>query len=348
MNRILAFPKTGISYNDCFYRALEHRGVEVVEGMFTGGWLRQNVRRNDWLHMHWPSFEYRSPKRIQSLIRFARFALLLLYAHLLGARLIWTAHNLLPHDRCPLLFIDTMACRWVILLASLILVHGPGPAQILAKKFPGSVGKMVEIPHGHWIGYYPINLDQGQARQLLGLTAEDFVFLFVGLCKPYKNLHELIRVFRSLDLPARLLVAGKFQDRAYRDHIFALAADDSRIRIDEGFIADEDLQRYLLASNFVVAPYREILTSGTAMLALSFGRPLISLDVGFLRDVVPQSAGILFDSEDPQGLAKALVQAAGTHFDEQGILDHARQFSYDDAARIVIQAAERLESAKRP
>lgn len=338
--RILAFPKSGISYNDCFYESVMRLGLPVVEGMFSGGWLARNVRAGDWLHFHWPSFEYNvAGSTGKRLLWFLRFVALLLLARLRGGRIVWTAHNLFPHDRSFLPILDVIGRHIVIALAHTILVHGREPAASLSTRFPRSREKLVSLPHGHWIGYYPDTVSRQEARQALDLPADKPVFLFVGLCKPYKNLHGLVDVFRRSALDARLLIAGKFPSPEYRARIDDLAGGDPRIRVDQGFIADDRLQIYLRACDYVVVPYQEILTSGTAMLAMSFGRPLISVDLGFLKEAVPATVGILFPHTEPEGgLADALRRATESHFDEDAILAHAGQFTFDDAARAFARA----------
>lgn len=339
--RVIAFPKTGISYNDCFSAALEDEGVEVVEGVFSGGWLSQHVRRGDWLHLHWPSFAYNiTGSKGRQCLWFARFVVLLLLARAKGAQLVWTAHNLLPHDRCQIPAFDIIARHLVILLSRLILVHGPRPAEALQARFRGVRGKLVSIPHGNWIGYYPADLSKHEARDFLSVPQDKPMFLFIGLCKPYKNLHELVAAFTESDLDATLVIAGKFTDAVYRNQTIALAGNDPRILIRDGFIPDELMQHHVKACDYIVVPYREILTSGTAMLALSFGRPLISVDLGFLRDVISERVGILFPHDDPDGLAGALAGAANRQFDEETIIAHVRQYTFADAARIFARSLQ--------
>lgn len=339
--RVIAFPKKGISYNDCFYAAVEAQRVEVVEGVFSGVWLQTNVRHGDWIHLHWPSFAYNMPgTKLMQIIWFARFIGLLLLIRAKGAGLVWTAHNLLPHDRCQIPFLDILGRHLVIRLSNIILVHGPSPAATLEKRFPSAGGKIVLIPHGHWVGYYPVTMSREDARLRLGISLDITLFLFIGLCKPYKNLHELIKTFHTSNLDAKLIIAGKFQDPIYLKHNLSLADNDPRIQIIEGFIPDESMQLYLKACDYVVVPYREILTSGTAMLALSFGRPLISVNIGFLRDVIADDIGILYAHEDPNGLAMALSEAMHRKFCEKVIIDHARQYSFTEAAQIFIESLQ--------
>jgi beta-1,4-mannosyltransferase len=337
--RVIAFPKSGIAYNDSFYTAVEREGVEVLDGDLSWGWLVANLRQGDWVHLHWPSFGYsESGSRLRATLWFARFVALLLLARAKGAQIAWTAHNLLPHDRCSIPSLDVLGRHIVIQLSRLILVHGPGPSAALQARFQRVRGKLVSIPHGNWIGYYPSDISREKARQRLGIPSEQPLFLFIGLCKPYKNLHELVSAFRESDLNASLLIAGKFPDTAYRSRIGFLSESDARIHIREGFIPNDEMQLYLRACDYVVVPYREILTSGTAMLALSFGRPLISADFGFLKDVISEDTGVLFPHDSPNGLKSALAVATKRQFSEKLIVDHARKYSFADAARIFVRS----------
>lgn len=347
--RILAFPKNGIAYNECFYRALEARGVEVLEGIFCGGWLSETIRPGDWLHIHWPSFSYAwKAGGAKLLLRFSRFVALLLLAKAKGARIAWTAHNLLPHDPCAMPWLDVLGRHIVIRLSGVILVHGPAAAAVLVERFPAARGKIVQIPHGHWIGHYPAAIGCSEARAKLGIPEDAFTYLFIGLCKPYKNLEGLVQTFRLQNENAVLVIAGHFQSPEYHAVIHALAADDPRIRIHAGFIPDHEMQTFLFASSVVVAPYREILTSGTALLAMSFGRPIVSIDRGFLRDIVSAETGLLYATDAPQGLHDALRDVREIHYDSERILSHARRFSFEQAADVCIAAFARLEDPARP
>lgn len=337
--RVIALPKAGISYNDSFYKAVEALGVEVIEGVFSGGWLNANVRSGDWLHLHWPAFGYAvQGGRLALLKAFIRWLALLLLVRAKGARVLWTAHNLLPHDRAIIRRLDVIGRHIVIGLSERIFIHGEHAAAALVARFPAARRKLVKVPHGNWIGYYPLTTTRDAARAELGVANQEFLYLFIGLCKPYKNLDGLVGCFRSMPAQATLIVAGKFPDRDYYDRVVALAEGDRRIRFHPGFVADEKMQTYLLACDAVVVPYREILTSGTAMLALSFGRPVVSVALGFLKDVVNDNAGLLYAADDPAGMPNALRKAMELHFDEQRVLNEARRYTFADAASLFVAA----------
>lgn len=342
--RILAFPKSSTAYNDCFSRAVEKAGVSVIEGVLSGGWLLDNVRRHDWIHLHWPSFAYANKGRlIAKACWFLRFAALLLLARMRGARVAWTAHNLWPHDRDRFPVLDVLGRHLVIRISAVIFVHGEEALRMLGERFPRARSKATVIPHGNWIEHYKWTCTRDTARRHLGIDVSSYVFLFVGLAKPYKNLDGLIRAFDCLDGDALLIIAGRFPDNAYCEEITRLAQGNRRIAIHARFIPDEEIQYYLVASDAVVLPYREVLTSGAAMLAMSFGRPVVSVDLGSLRDLVTKDTGLLFSANDAQGLVEAMRECAKLSFDERVILDRARLFTYDDAARIVIDAFRRAD-----
>lgn len=334
--RIIAFPAHGIAYNDCLYQAFREQGADVVDGVWAGRWLLEHLRRSDVLHIHWPSFLYAvSGGRWPSLKAFFRFAMLLALARWRAGEIWWTAHNLMPHAPNPLPVLDRLGRRLVIAFSRRVFVHGHWAKQALVARFPSCASKVVDIPHGHWIGYYPPCKSKDEARRRLGLPQDAVVLLLFGQCKPYKNLEGLIQAFRQLQGEQyRLLIAGSFADQGYLACVEALAKGDDRIRIDAGFIADEDVSLYLMACSAMCMPYREILTSGTAMLALSYGRPVLSVKRGFLRDVITPEVGILIEQVDVPSILGGLKHLGDVHWDEGAILEHCRQFSFQSAASL--------------
>jgi beta-1,4-mannosyltransferase len=264
-----------------------------------------------------------------------------------AARIVWTAHNVLPHRRSTVPAVDVLGRHLVIALADVVLVHGSGAASVLVARFPRTKRKLVSIPFGNWIDYYPVTHTRDTARAELNIPASAFTFLFIGLCAPYKNVDGLVDAFRGLSGDAALVIAGRFQSQSFQDEIVALAQGDSRIRIHPGHIPKDTLHTYLVACDAVIVPYREILTSGTAMLALSCGRPVVSVSIGFLNDIVTSDVGLLFDPDEPGRLRWALNETRNRHFDEERILQHARRFTYEEAAKVFISSLTNLAGVDR-
>jgi len=177
-------------------------------------------------------------------------------------------------------------------------------------------------------------MSRKDARERLGIPAGRFVFGLVGLCKPYKNLDALLEAFVQVRGDVGILIAGKFQSQQYFERISSKLNTLDRVTFRPGFIQDVDIQLYIEAIDAMVIPYTEILTSGSAMLALSFGRPVIAPDRGNLRALVPPSCGILYDESG--GLLQAMRLAPSRAFDAQVIREHAKRFNWEaSAARFV-------------
>ena len=334
MPTIIAFPKAGILYNVHLYAAMERHGETVVNGLFAMRWLWSHSKRGDVIHLHWPSFAYLRPTKVGVLIGFARWLTIVCIMRLRGIHIFWTAHNVLPHDRAPLPNLDDWGRRFVIRISRHVFVHGDAAGRKLVERFPRAAGKLVLIPHGHWIDAYPVTSTRSAARRTWAIAESTFVFLFIGLCKPYKNLEALIDAFESLEGDVALIIAGRFPDADYQRRVEALAVADARILVRSGYVPHDEVAPYLVACDAVVAPYRETLTSGTAVLAMSYGRPIVSIATGHLLDVVTDDAGVLYDASQPDGLVQAMERARRATFDEAAIVDHVATFTFDEAAAL--------------
>lgn len=352
MVSIMAFPAHGIHYVDLFYGAMRSCGARVVPGYVSGRYLLTQMKNIDFLHIHWPQFIYARPTRGQTLYGFAIFISLLALSRIRGTRVIWTVHNLRPHEPCALPVLDRVG-RWLMVrLSARFLVHGPAAAREVLRTFPQTEGRITLIDFGNYISYYPDDLDRDEARNRLGLSHDAAIILFFGAGKPYKNIEGLVGAFRRLPEHVHMLIAGPFSDPIYETTIRALIEDASpRIRLHARYIADEDIQLYLRACDVVAASYHEILTSGTAMLALSFGRPIVAPKMGFLGDVVKDGCGVLYDPSDPDGLFEALSKALTTNFDESRIIMEAMTHDWKESAKSVADALnfclEPIENCRR-
>jgi glycosyltransferase involved in cell wall biosynthesis len=101
----------------------------------------------------------------------------------------------------------------------------------------------------------------------------------VGYVRAYKNVPRLIQAFRALqgqDLV--LLIAGESKSPELSAQIGEAAASDPRIRMDLRFLDEARVHRYVSAADLVALPYREVLNSGSAILALSLDRPVLAPD----------------------------------------------------------------------
>lgn len=274
--RVIAWPafvnRQQNPYNALLYGELAALGVRV-DDFFPHRLL---FGRYDIWHLHWPESILNLPRPWQALPLALVLRFLLRVARVRGIKIVWTAHNLQSHEgRYP----RVEARLWQALLGQVdafIALTELGKRQAL-RRFPVLRGRPAfVIPHGPYRSCYADTISPRQAREHLGLPPAARVIVSLGQIRPYKNLPHLIRTFRQLpDHSARLLIVGQADDPALVAELRAAAAGDPRVRLGLAFIPPDEMQIYLRAADLVALPYREVLNSGSALLALSFARPVL-------------------------------------------------------------------------
>jgi glycosyltransferase involved in cell wall biosynthesis len=221
-----------------------------------------------------------------------------------------------------------------------LIVHGEHTRHIVRTElgFPRPVHVAL---HPCYQGWYRDDVSRASARQALGLPAEGLALLYFGYVKPYKGVEDLIRAFRSVPgQDSSLHVVGRPLDATIRTEVERLAAADPRVRLRLAYVADDEVQTYFRAADVVVFPFRETQTSGSLMLALTFGRPVVAPDIATLSEYIDASMGVLYDPRQPDALANALRAITRAPLDAmaRNAARRAREMSWDDMAEVHLRA----------
>ncbi len=300
--------------------------------------LFRNVRRHkaEALHIHWVADIQgaNEPNLFKHLLKQLAFRLdVILVSRLLGGRVIWTVHNLTSHEnRYPQA--DLAARSFLARRAGYLITHSPAAKQSVVTTYRVAAERVAVIPLGSYIGIYPNNISRGESRARMGLGPEQFVFLFLGILRPYKGVDELIDTFvRIADPRKRLIVAGPAADETYLARL-RKAAPAAGVRLEPSFVPDEELQVFFNAADAVVLPFRSVLTSASLLLAMSFGRMVVAPRLGCIPDYADPDDNILYDPGDPQGLQTAMENAMQRDPEACGRnnLERARQFEWSRMA----------------
>ena len=258
-------------YNALLAQSLREAGLVVRE--FTPNRV---LARPDIWHLHWPDSILNDTVRPRMLKNLLGLEGLLEVAHLRGTAIVWTVHNLASHDR---LYPRIEPSFWRMLTRRLdgfisLSESAIGPAL---ERFPALRSKPHAIvPIGHYRGIYADDVTAVHARRRLGIADDARVVTFLGQIRPYKGVEGLIAAFRALpDRDVRLVVAGRPNSSELDRAIRAAARDDDRIILRLGFVPDDEIQVYLRAADLVALPFLDVLNSASAMLALSFDRPVV-------------------------------------------------------------------------
>lgn len=276
--RIAAWParrnEADNPYNALLSDALERAGASVDELDATtrpGG-------HDIWL-VHWPEDPLRDPHRLRGRLRSAAFLLAIARSRRRGTRLVWVVHNLAPHDPARGSFERWYLGRFVRHVDGAIHLSEAGRRIAESEIEHLAAVPGVVVPHGHYRGAYGPPLSRSAARRVTGVPDDAVVLTFVGQVRGYKGVRELARAFTGVTRDdARLVVAGEGRDLEEAAALRDLAARDRRVTVALRRHTPEELGAVVQASDAVVLPYRTVLNSGTALLALSYGRPVIVPD----------------------------------------------------------------------
>lgn len=277
--RVLVWP---VDFANPYTAALHSdMGPNIAVDSYSPGRLRH---RYDIWHIHWPESLLNIPSHPKAAVKLAAFLLIIDLMRLRGCKLVWTLHNLKAHDGLHPRLESWFYRRFLQRVDGVIGLSRTG-LEMAMEKFPllRALPSAV-IPHGHYQGQYPpCHTDP---REKLRLSPEGPTILYFGEVRPYKNVGGLIRAFRGVRTPgATLVVAGRPKNTALAADIATVAARDPRVRLKLEFVRDDDVSLYFGAADLVVLPYRDILNSGAALLALSLNRPILVPAMGAMCDL---------------------------------------------------------------
>jgi len=263
------------------------------------------------LHLHWLHPYFLADGAVKSAWRGRRMLARLAELQRAGVGVVWTAHNLANHEaRFPR--VDRYVTRGVARLAHGVVAHCECARERLIEEFGAEIADRVHVvPHANYIADYPNDVTRDAARAELGLDPDAPVFLFLGRVRGYKGVFELLEAFQRAPLPdnAHLLIAGKATDERVRVRLKRRCKKAERVTLEYGFVPGERLQVFFNAADACVFPYRDILTSGAAVLAMSFAMPILAPPLGCLGEVLDEEGAWFIDQEDDRGLDRALVRA---------------------------------------
>jgi glycosyltransferase involved in cell wall biosynthesis len=270
--------------------------------------LRSNGLRSQRIlfHLHWEDAILRAVKDTGSASQLAQAFLRDVESFVdEGGLLIWTKHNLGPHDFEHAELSEQLSAA-IGQLADVVIAHSPAAAKAVVDLYRIGLERVALQLHGNYQTVYTPTARQ-VARRALGIDDDRRCVLLFGRITPYKGTSELIDALARLADPRlHLLLAGK-QPMTPPEIPDSLS---NRITIINRALTDAEVSTVFGACDAVALPYRQILTSGTLLLALGYNRPVIVPRLPTLMEVASDQVAFVYDPADREGLARALTELA--------------------------------------
>lgn len=228
-------------------------------------------------HLHWTwgySLHWATGRVSRRVLR-GWFKFNLGWARRLGIHIVWTAHNLYPHE--PVFDDDRQAREDLIENASAVIVHNEAAGSRVRAEFDRSGEKLHEVDQG------TIDVPgsgRAEARRRLGIPEESFVVLGFGKVMQYKGLDTMLaaglHVKGDSSGRVQMRVVGECQDPVLRDELEQMAkgvrAAGVGVHLDLVRVSEERLGDELDAADACVFMFRQGLNSTSIRVAKARGR----------------------------------------------------------------------------
>lgn len=322
MNILIVFDITPQTNNPFVGQLL--RGLQRQPGCRVVCSVREfwdNAEAYDIIHFQWPDaiFDWHWPDQAQ----LEEFEQQLIRLKSKGVKLIYTRHNVLPHEGNQRLM---AAYRLVERYTDAIVHLGDYSRREFLLEHPDSTQMQAIVPHHIYEGEYDTSTSGQVGRQALGIAPQAFVVLAFGTFR-HEHERELLRgAFRRLKLRHKFLLAPRYFPYSYHSlwhkglrKLFArtcyltvrAATYFSRRRITSPseLIPDAELPWYLAAADVVFIQRTDILNSGNVTLAFLFGKTVVGPDCGNIGEMLHQTGNPTFDPSSEESVDRALAQA---------------------------------------
>jgi beta-1,4-mannosyltransferase len=266
---VMAWPRKSPPLDNPYVNLLHDSVSEFGDVTYIDfGWKDAILKKYDVLHMHWPDWTLRDSGLVKSLIKLGLLWCVLLRAKVLNTSVVWTVHNLRPHDfhgprrekilyRMLAYFVDEQ-----IHLSAATSVEMKKEGHLAAR------GQFTVIPHG----LYPAPSGGELARKTR--ISEPTRVSFLGNVSPYKGVVQLVETVANLDFPIHLVIAGQPSSAAYEAEITSSSFGVASVDLAFGRLTEEEYFRRLLDTDLAVYPFVGGLNSGAVIKALGAGVPV--------------------------------------------------------------------------
>lgn len=322
-------------YLQQLYSKVASMGVTINAAKSRLDFSKKSIKTNI-IHLHWIEYFLRRRNFPLTVLEATGFILGLLFLKLVRKKMVITLHNVKPHESLyPRL--EHFGFKFCLKLANAVIVHNEYAKKEALALYKITDAKVDVIPHGNFVSYYPNVISKEKARDLLNISRNKFVLLYLGIIRPYKGLDDLISALDGILTKQKDIVAvicGRVQDKNLEATLLQFSAKfDGHCIAKLEYIPDDEVQIFMNAADVGILPYKDITTSGALMLFMSFQKPVIVPDLEPIREMLGEN-GIYFKAGDVKSLRTAILNSRQMNLSNisRRVYAKALEFNWDDIA----------------
>lgn len=214
-----------------------------------------------------------------------------------GAKIVWTVHNVLPHEGYQVE--PSIQVRKIMVeAADLVHIMSPDTRARCSKFFDIPAAKIIRIEHAGYHGFYQPESQNQNIADMWGLPRGAKVIVSLGGIKPYKGLSQFAEVFQSAaDANTHLLIAGKADPDFQKSALWQMAELSPNLHVLPEMIADSLIHPLMSRADCVAIPYQASLNSGAMVLGLTFAKPILARSTAGSTHLLTTGAGRVYESD---------------------------------------------------
>jgi len=253
--------------------------------------------------------------------------------------------NVKPHESKPG---DSILMKYYLKRHHAFIVLAEAVKNDLLALKPDAV--YIKHPHPNY-EHFGKKILREDAKKAFNIDKDKKVILFFGLIRKYKGLDILLEAMQGMSDEYNLLIAGEVygSEEYYLELIKKYKLEKKTLFINK-YLSDNEVAPLFSAADVCVLPYRTATQSGIVGIAYHFGVPVISTDVGGLKEMIePFNTGIVLPEAVPTLLNNAILrffnENLGTLF-EENIYKFKEKYSWDSLGEEIIKLYKSIKDAQ--
>jgi glycosyltransferase involved in cell wall biosynthesis len=159
---------------------------------------------------------------------------------------------------------------------------------------------------------------QATARTALGLPRYQVILLAIGFLQPNKGFDRAIRAFAEVPhASSHLYVVGSVwrtdpANATHLEELRRLAEETSDVSLREGYLDDTEFDRWIVAADALLLPYRYGWSSNVMERGLLYNRPVVMSKIGGMAEQGTDRPGVTLVADDAE-LVEAMRNLVSRH-----------------------------------